>query len=216
MADRLLGILRHQALELSFGLLVLEMSRPGPRKDRSKLRPRIRGAHIDNADCLHPRLWRFDAKQSRLLPSLDTAPELPLGGDDEVLIEWIGVGFDLNPLPAAGDDRKNRCPGRNDPHVVLQLRHVLLGGCLLGERPRQHELGLKDRPGCLYAAVERGRHPANCRVLDMLLHVHDGLAGIDLIPAAIELLSDHPKLDNEVPSEVLRLGLTPLLAPQTQ
>jgi hypothetical protein len=32
MADRLLGILRHQALELHFGLLVFESGRPVPRR----------------------------------------------------------------------------------------------------------------------------------------------------------------------------------------
>ena len=35
----LLGILRHQTLELRLGLLVLEIGRPGPREDRRKLRP---------------------------------------------------------------------------------------------------------------------------------------------------------------------------------
>ena len=64
MADRLLGIFWHQALELGLGLLVLEMRRPGPRKDRGELRPGVGGAHIDNADGLDPRLWRLDPEQA--------------------------------------------------------------------------------------------------------------------------------------------------------
>ena len=38
MADRLLGILRHQALELGLGLLVLDVGRAGPGKDAGELR----------------------------------------------------------------------------------------------------------------------------------------------------------------------------------
>src|SRR5689334_6633776 len=61
MPDRLLGVLRNQALKLSLGLLVLEMSLPGAHKDVGEFRPRIRGAHIDNANCFEPRLWRIYA-----------------------------------------------------------------------------------------------------------------------------------------------------------
>jgi hypothetical protein len=35
MADRLLGVLRYQALELGLGLLVFEMGGSGPGEDRS-------------------------------------------------------------------------------------------------------------------------------------------------------------------------------------
>src|SRR5580692_4190090 len=52
MPDRLLGILRHQTLQLRFGLFMFEMGRTGPREHRSELRPGIRRAHVDNADCL--------------------------------------------------------------------------------------------------------------------------------------------------------------------
>jgi hypothetical protein len=38
MADRLLGILRHQSLELSLGILMLEMGLPCPGKETGKLR----------------------------------------------------------------------------------------------------------------------------------------------------------------------------------
>ena len=85
MADRLLRILRHQSLELGFGLLVLEMRILGSDEDIGELRPGIGGAHIDDADCLNPRLRRLDAKQGRGLAALHTAPELPLRRDNKVL-----------------------------------------------------------------------------------------------------------------------------------
>jgi hypothetical protein len=50
-----------------------------------------------------PRLGRFDAKQLRLFATLDTAPKLPLGGNDEMLIERISMGDDLHPFAAAGN-----------------------------------------------------------------------------------------------------------------
>jgi hypothetical protein len=68
MADRLLGILRHQTLELRFGLLVLKMGRPCPREDRRKRRPRVRRGHINDTDCLDPGLWRVDTEQGRVSP----------------------------------------------------------------------------------------------------------------------------------------------------
>src|SRR6516225_5804997 len=43
VASRLLGILRHQGLELGFGVLVFEMRRPGAGEDRRKFRPGIGG-----------------------------------------------------------------------------------------------------------------------------------------------------------------------------
>ena len=50
--------------------------------------------------------------------------------------------------------------GIGDPHVVLQLRHVLLGRRFLRERPGQHELGLEHRPGALDHPVQ-GRAPSS-------------------------------------------------------
>ena len=68
-------------------------------------------------------------------------------------------GGDLDPFAAAGNHRKDSASRCNHPHIMLQLRHVFLGGRLLGERPRQHELGLEDRPGGCHPAVKGGRHP---------------------------------------------------------
>jgi hypothetical protein len=50
-----------------------------------------------------PRLRRLDPEQLRLFTALDTAPELALGGDNQMLIERIGMGGDLDPFAAAGD-----------------------------------------------------------------------------------------------------------------
>src|SRR5271165_5886761 len=41
-------------------------------------------------------------------PELDTAPELLLGGDQEVLVQRIGRNRDLRPFAPAGDDREDR------------------------------------------------------------------------------------------------------------
>jgi hypothetical protein len=95
-----------------------------------------------------------------------------------VLIQRIGGNRDLDPFAAAGDDRERRHPGVGHPHVVLELGHVLFGRPLLRERPRQHELGLVDRPGPRHDAIEGGRHPADDRVLDPALDVLDGVAGV--------------------------------------
>src|SRR6516165_4979990 len=103
MPNRLLGIFWHQTLKFGLGLLVFEMCLMGSREDRGKLRPGVRGTHIDNAYGLKPRLRRLDPEQLRLFAGLDTTPELALGGDDEMLIERIGMGQDLDPFAAPGD-----------------------------------------------------------------------------------------------------------------
>src|SRR5262252_2427692 len=62
VADRLFGILRHQGLELGFGLLVFEMRPPGAGEDRRKFRPGIGGGHIHDTNRLKPRPGRLDPK----------------------------------------------------------------------------------------------------------------------------------------------------------
>src|SRR5260370_3306802 len=47
MPHGLLGVFRHQALELGLGALVFKKSRPRPAKHPGKLAPVIDGAHID-------------------------------------------------------------------------------------------------------------------------------------------------------------------------
>jgi len=102
MGNRLLGIVRHQALELGLGLLVLEMRLVGSREDRSELCPSVGRNHVNNPHGLEPRLGRLDSEQLGFFAPLDTAPELALGSHDQVLIERIGMGQDLNPFAAAG------------------------------------------------------------------------------------------------------------------
>jgi hypothetical protein len=46
------------------------------------------------------------------------------------------------------------------------------------------------------------------------LDVFDGLAGIELVPAPIEVLGHHTELDDEVGGEVLRLDFAALFAPE--
>ena len=126
------------------------------------------------------------------------------------------MGCDLDPLSAAGDHRQHRRPGSHDPHVVLQLGHVLLGGRFLRERPGQHELGLENRPGGLDPAVKRGRHPSDRWVPDLPLDVGDDLTGIGLVPAPVQLLCGQAELDDKVARQVLRLDFSALFAPKPQ
>src|SRR6516162_8504355 len=44
-----------------------------------------------------------------------------------------GIGGNLDPFAATGDDRKHCRPRGYHPHVVLQLRHVFLGGRFIRE-----------------------------------------------------------------------------------
>src|SRR6516162_997549 len=49
MADRLLGVVRHQGFELAFCSLVAEKGFPRVAEERGELGPGIRRAHIDDA-----------------------------------------------------------------------------------------------------------------------------------------------------------------------
>ena len=119
---------------------------------------------------------------------LDAAPEFPLGRNEQVLIERVGMGLDLNPLAAAGDDRKGRTSCCCDPHIMLQLRHVFFRRRFFRERPRQHELSLEDRAAGRNAPVKGCRHPVQRRLPDMPLNIGDDLSGLGLVPAAVQLL----------------------------
>src|SRR6185437_4379201 len=121
VADRLVGILGHEALKLGLGALVLRMGILGSSVDCRKLRPRIGARHIDYPHGFDAWLWRLNAEQARGLTALHTAPELALSRNDQMLVEWVRMSGDLNPLAAPGDDRQHGRPGRHDPHVVLKL-----------------------------------------------------------------------------------------------
>jgi hypothetical protein len=133
-----------------------------------------------------------------------------------VLIERIGMGGDLGPPAAAGNDGKDGGSGGNDPHIMLQLWHVLLGRGFLRERPRQHEFGFKDRFGPFDAAIQGRRHPAQHRMPNVALHIRKDLPGIGLVPSPIQLLGCGSKLDDKVAGQVLGLYLAPLFLPEPQ
>ena len=115
-----------------------------------------------------------------------------------MLVERVGRNGHLDPFAAAGNDRQHRRPGGGDPHVVLQLGHVLLGRAFLRERPWQHELGLEDGAGSLDHAVQCCRHPALDRMKHLPLHLGDDLAGIPLVPVPVEMLGHGAELDDQV------------------
>jgi hypothetical protein len=73
-----------------------------------------------------------------------------------------------------------------DPHIVLDLSHVLFGGSLLGERPLQHEFGLEYGFCALHDAVEGGSHPRDRGMFDFALDIGDAPAGMALVPGAVE------------------------------
>ena len=80
--------------------LMLQMRCPSSQEDCRKLSPGVGRSHVYNPDCLDPRLRRLDPEQGRGLAALDTPPEFPLGGDNQVLVKRIGRDFDW-----AGDRR---------------------------------------------------------------------------------------------------------------
>jgi hypothetical protein len=97
---------------------------------------------------------------------------------------------------------------------VLELGHVLFGGGLLRERPRQHELGLEHGAGFLDQPVQRGGHVWDRPMDRVALDVGDPVAGVEFVPAAVEVLGDETKLDNQDGREVEGGRFTALFAPQ--
>src|SRR5262245_14199210 len=108
--DRLLGILRHEGLELTFGPFVVEKGAPGIAEERGELRPGIRCAHVNDADRLDARPWRLGIDQMGRFAGLHAAPELLFRRDQDAQIEWVHGDRDLDPFAAAGDNREHRCP----------------------------------------------------------------------------------------------------------
>jgi hypothetical protein len=89
----------------SWGINALSSGRLGSGEDIGEFCPGIAAAHIDTADSLDARPWRVHAEQGRGVTALHATPELPLGSDEEVLVEGIGIDFDFGPPPAAGNYR---------------------------------------------------------------------------------------------------------------
>src|ERR1043166_8537413 len=63
MPDGLLGVFRHQGLELGLGPLVVEKGLPGFSEQPREFAPGIRCAHIDDADGLDARPGRLGIDQ---------------------------------------------------------------------------------------------------------------------------------------------------------
>jgi hypothetical protein len=57
MAHGLLGILRHQLLELALGALMVGVGALGVPKQPREFRPGIEGIRVHDADGFDPRLW---------------------------------------------------------------------------------------------------------------------------------------------------------------
>src|SRR5215471_1074005 len=79
VANRLLGILRHQGFELAFRPLMLEKCLPGVAEKGGKFRPGIRGAHVNDAHSLNARARRLGIDQVGHFTGLDASPELLFG-----------------------------------------------------------------------------------------------------------------------------------------
>src|ERR1700730_17278979 len=93
---------------------------------------------------------------------------------------------------------------------------MLLGRGFLRERPREHELGLENRPAARDDAIKGRPHPPEHRMPEAMLDALDGLTGIALVPMTVESFCCGTKLNDEVAGEVLRLSLAAFLAPQPQ
>jgi len=76
----------------------------GAAEDSGKFGPGIRGAHIHNSNSFDSEFRRLDTEEARGLAALDAALEFALGSDNEMLIERIGMGGDLDPFAAPGDN----------------------------------------------------------------------------------------------------------------
>ena len=91
---------------------------------------------------------------------------------------------------------------------------MLVGGRLLREGPRQHELGFEDGLLGRDHAVEGGAHPLDLRVAQEALDLIQPPAGLLLEPAPVQVLRGMPELDQQVAGEVLGLDLAPFLPPE--
>ena len=85
-------------------MLVARNTRP---KAVGEFRPGVRRRHINDTDGLDSGLGRLDTEKGRGLSAFDTAPNFPFGRDDEMLVERISVGLDLDPFAPAGDHRQH-------------------------------------------------------------------------------------------------------------
>src|SRR5262249_44852932 len=98
MPDCLFGVLRYQRLELALRALMVEKGFSGVAEECCELGPRVRRAHIDNADGFDARPWRLGHDEVRDLAGLNAAPELLFRRHQNGEIERVHRNGDLDPL----------------------------------------------------------------------------------------------------------------------
>src|SRR5260370_23501414 len=91
---------------------------------------------------------------------------------------------------------------------------MLLSRGFLRERPRQHELGLENRPAARDNAIKGRTHPPEHRMTELMVHAFDGLPGIALVPVSVQGFADESRLDDEIARLGLRLDLAAFLPPE--
>jgi hypothetical protein len=123
MADRLLGIFGDEALQLGLGAFMLSVRVIRAGIDRGKFSPRIRAAHVYDPHRLKPWLWWIDAEQTRGLAAFNASPEFSLGRNDQMLIEWVRMGGDLDPFAAARNDHSTA--------FLVATTHMLCCSCAM-------------------------------------------------------------------------------------
>src|SRR3982074_1249762 len=89
VADRLLGVFRHQALPFGFGFFVLEKGVAGRPEHGGELGPSIGRAHVDDPHRLDARSRRLDIKEAWGLAAPDAAPEFLFRRQKQVLVKRI-------------------------------------------------------------------------------------------------------------------------------
>src|SRR5262249_19047662 len=89
VANGRLGILGHHGSELALRPFVVEKGAAGVAEQRGELRPRIRRAHVDDADGLDARPRRLGIDEMGSFAGLHAAPELLFRRDQNGKIEWI-------------------------------------------------------------------------------------------------------------------------------
>src|SRR5262249_24656939 len=139
---------------------------PGVAEERCELRPRVRRAHVDDADGLDARPWRLCHDEVRDLAGLDAAPELLFRRDQNGEIKRVHWYGDLDPFAAAGNDGETEVR-KWVTHMLCWTRHVLFSRRLLGKRPGQHKLGLEHGFRAFHNPIQGGRDPPPLKWSDL-------------------------------------------------
>ena len=199
MADGLLGVLRHQRLEFGLGALMVEKGRARRAEQPGEFRPGVRLAHVDDPDGLDPRPRRLDAVGSWGLAGLHAAPEPPLGGDEEVLIERHRRGWSISthlPPPVMIDSAA-------DCALVTHMLCCSWAMCFSAAASSENDQGSMNlasntasrsltKPSRV-AAIQRMH-----RVPDPALDVGHRPSGVAFVPASVQRLGSDAKLDDEI------------------